>query len=626
MGELLALSQMINFLLYMSCEYDQGIPLLRRAEEIYQKISHFPDDRFHIDVLLNLAGGYCYFEGNLDAARCFAQKALELAEKHDLNPQVVIARFSIGTTNCFAGNWSAFKEEIEKTFIISGNPHLTSLIKLWLFYMPLNYYAVSGDVEKFCHLADHARETLKWNMVAGSAVEPFNALFENDGRLGRGEIQKARRLVEKGLSLRMAAANSHLRSQFLHYQAYIASLSGDRTTALSSAEESLRLRQLAGGKVFVALNEMIIGGTYVQLGMKEKAEAHLAKAIEGSRELDEKFLRAGAFAHRAYLKLHGDDPREAFQDIRECLGCMRENGYPHFFSWTPTLMKPLLELAVKERIEIDYARYLVRERLGVSILEDGTSIPLLEIRTLGGLALTVAEKTVMAAQDLTRGQRDLLAHLIAAPGLKRCQEKIQHDLWPEAAPEKARANLDNLLLRLRKTLGQAVGPRQVKHYLSLQKGILCLENCRIDAVEFTKKARKGLEHFRKKEFWQAGNAFFSAHNLWKGAFLPSGSGADAVRDFRDGVEGLFIDSSLRWGEILAMTGRTDEAVQVLEKAIKHGRTHDELNRRLYALHLQAENLPAARAALKGYEAALRREEFSEEEIGEILEGVVTAST
>jgi LuxR family maltose regulon positive regulatory protein len=625
-GELLALCQMINFLLYISCEYDQGTPLLRRAEEIYEKIRHLLDDRFQIEVLLNLAGGHSYFEGELDAACSFAQRALDLAEKHRLNSQVVIARFLIGMTNCFAGRWRVLIEEIEKTFIISGNPHLGSLIKLWLFYMALNYYAVSGDVEKFCRLADHSRETLKWNLVAGSAAEPFNVLFENDGWLGRGEIQKARGLVEKGLSLGMAAANSHLRSQFLHYQAYIASLSGNRETAISAAEESLRLRHLAGGKVFITLNEMIIGGTFAQLGMKEEAEAHLAKAIEGSEDLKEKFLRAGAFAHRAYLKLKTGASLEALEDIRGCLQCMGESNYTHFFSWTPQVMEPVLEMAVRYGIDVDYARYLAAERLNVAILEDGEIIPLLRIRALGGLAIAVGETVVLKAQDLTRGQRDLLAHLAAAPGQKLDQEKLQSDLWPESSSAKARSNLDSLLLRLRKLLDRALAPHSSRDYLSLQKGIVCLENCRIDAVEFAKKARKGLQHYRRNEFWQAGNCFYSAHQRWNGTFLPGGPSADAVREYRDYLDRLFVESSMAWGKILEKTGQIEEAIQVITKALVSHRTNDDLVRALYNLHIENGSAVKARTVLKDYREALRQEEFAPEEIEEIVHFVIFPSS
>ena len=167
---------------------------------------------------------------------------------------------------------------------------------------------------------------------------------------------------------------------------------------------------------------------------------------------------AGALAHRAILRLKNGEPTLAFDDIRECLRCMRENDYVHFFTWTPQLMRTVLEIAVKNDIEVDYARYLARKRLGFSILSNGETIPLLQITTLGELTIGIESQVRLHAEDLTPAQRELLALLVAAPTLTLSLAKIQEFLWPNNSPEKARANMDNLLMRLRKTLNTAIRP------------------------------------------------------------------------------------------------------------------------------------------------------------------------
>jgi DNA-binding SARP family transcriptional activator len=371
---------------------------------------------------------------------------------------------------------------------------------------------------------------------------------------------------------------------------------------------------------------MIIGGAFAQLRDRVNAETHLKKAIEGSKEMQEEYLRAGAHAHRAFHYLGGGQLTEALEDIREFLRCMRENGYVHFFSWTPQVVQPLLETAVKNGIEVKYARKLSRERLGLAILTDGTTIPLLKINTLGGLSIAIENGVVLKVEELTQTQRELLALLIASPGLKMCQEKIQVVLWPESAPEKSRANFDNLLMRLRKTLGKAINPHSVKYYLSLKKGILCLENCLLDVGEFVKKARKGLKHARSKELWQAGNAFYSAHNLWKGHFLPNVPGSEAVQCYRDDLERFFIESSCRWAKILLLAGRTAEADRVLGEAVKHDPANDELARCLYALHIERGRPAQALLALKAYKAALQRADYSPKEIKQILSAVTNPAS
>jgi DNA-binding SARP family transcriptional activator len=371
---------------------------------------------------------------------------------------------------------------------------------------------------------------------------------------------------------------------------------------------------------------MIIGAALSHADCEDEAEILLGRAIEESMMFGQEFLRAGAHAHRAFLRLKSGGDANALQDVRECLRCLKENDYVHFFSWTPQVVQPLLETAVKNGIEVKYARKLSRERLGLAILSDGTTIPLLKINTLGGLSIAIENGVVLKVEELTQTQRELLALLIASPGLKMCQEKIQVVLWPESAPEKSRANFDNLLMRLRKTLGNAIKPHSVKHYLSLKKGILCLENCLLDADEFVRNARKGLKHARSKELWQAGNAFSSAHNLWKGPFLPNGPGSEAVQCYREDLERLFIESSCRWAKILSRTGRAEEAEKVLGSAIRYDPCSDELARSLYELHVENGRPAQASLVLRKYEAALQRADYSPKDIKEILAAVTNPAS
>ena len=465
------------------------------------------------------------------------------------------------------------------------------------------------------------RQAFEKNLIDRNAVEPFNILFSIDGLVGQGRLKEAMDVVQQGLGFGFSAATPHMRSQFLHYRAYLSAIDGHKDETLAAAEESLQLRSVAGGRIFIHLNEMIIGGSYARLGLAEKAKHHLGNALEGSIALGEEYLRAGIFAHRASFHLHSDNLNEALDDIKSCLQLMRLNQYCHFFSWTPTLMRPVLETAVKHGIEVEYARQLARKRMGIAILSGGKTIPLLVITTLGGLSISIDDRVTLKSEDLTKTQREILAILISSPGWKICQEKLQTILWPDSSPEKARANFDNLLMRLRTTVSKAVKPHALKDYLSLQKGILSLSNCQIDAAEFFIDACKGLKHVRSKAFWQAGNAFDSAHNLWKGPFLPYGPVSEAVQHYRDELERLFIESSRQWAKLLSQTGRAEDALKVLVAALQHDPSNDELVQCIYQLHIKNDRPAQALLVLREYKATLEKSDYSQEDINVILESI-----
>ena len=101
--------------------------------------------------------------------------------------------------------------------------------------------------------------------------------------------------------------------------------------------------------------------------------------------------------------------------------------------------------------------------------------------------------------------------------MKMGQEAIQLAFWPESSPEKARSNFDTLLSRLRKSMRSAMGQLFVQDYLVLHQGILCLQNCVLDASIFQQMVQKGFGHVKRNEWWQAANYFHPAMNLWQNA-------------------------------------------------------------------------------------------------------------
>jgi len=179
-------------------------------------------------------------------------------------------------------------------------------------------------------------------------------------------------------------------------------------------------------------------------------------------------------------------------------------------------MQELLGLAVRNNIHPQFAQALARQQLGLVYDKKGGYLPVLEISILGTFSVKIADKTVLTIDDLTPAQRKLTALLLAEKNQQMNQEKIQLALWPESPPDKTRTKLDALVRRLRKVFDQKL-PCPTASYLTMRKSMLCLNNCRIDGVEFLTLANEGLRHVRMENFWQAGNSFFKALQLWEPA-------------------------------------------------------------------------------------------------------------
>ena len=534
-------------------------------------------------------------------------------DKSIANNYLVFYTCNLAYMNFFNGSLNGYKLMLESSHSYMSCINVYIVNKLFIMVSNINYFAAIGDQINFDYYREMITEDIGDeiinNSVALFALNGFNVeIYISSGK--SVNINQLIELADKNW------INQNARAALLQFIAYTSSLEGLKFEQF--AEKSLEIHRIFSSPFYQAYNEIMIGGAYAQVGNREEAEPLLQSAIDRSEQIGEEFLRCAAYAHRAFLHLKLDGPEAALEDLGRCLEIMRRNRYPRFLSWCPQLMKPLLPLAVAHGIESDYARKLAAERLDMAILPDGGTLPLLHFHTLGGFEARFGEDLVLKGADLSTIQRRLISLLLSSPHLQIPQEELQAILWPESPAGKSRSKFDTLLSRLRSTLDKHLAPHSSRHFLSLAKGVLRLENCRIDAREFQSMAQKGVQHARRKEPWQAGNAFRNAFHQWKGTFLPQTLLDDPPLRFREELESLAIEGAMAWHSILEKENRSHEAESILTLALRLDRTNDALVRSLHRLHMEKGKPKRAAQVLRDYSRALAHEEYTEEEIRDIL--------
>jgi DNA-binding response OmpR family regulator len=243
--------------------------------------------------------------------------------------------------------------------------------------------------------------------------------------------------------------------------------------------------------------------------------------------------------------------------------------------------------------------------------------PLL-INSLGQCEILLGERRLSWADQFSPSQRQLLAMLLATPTGKLPQEDVQLALWPDSPTAKARSSFDSLLSRVRRSLEQALAPIDSRSYLVVRRGILCLENIQVDAHEFRRQARKGLQQFASGQAWPAEITLSSAFSLWQGRFLPGDFGSEAASLYQDELEQLHIEASMVLARILAEGARYQEAGKLLRHAQRYEPTNDALVRLLYQLYLAQGNHGQAHQVLQQYQDVMRQENFSTKDFETVL--------
>lgn len=623
-GALLALIQILAFHVIVDGRYQLGALHLERAAQLFaQRSAELPAlQRARAANVLLMA--FTIIRTDIRRADTYFDLGLGIARELRLKNLEAEARMWRCFRHIFAGTLPDILPEIEQAYPLLQSPLVAPMNQGAIYTAMVNALSNLGEHDTFAYHRHRLRQLLGEELVDQSVVGAFLMLWEIDLALARGDDEGAREVLTRALAPDFAGGGTHLRSQYLQYAALLLVQEGKGEEALAALDESRRLRDEIGSPYFLAIHCLFAGAVLARLRRPPAALEYFRQGLEIAERIGEWYNRAGLHAYRARLLLELERTAEALADIGDCLDLLHRLRLEHFYGWTPELMASILTVAVREKIRPDFARQLAARRLDLGILADGTAIPLLRIRSLGTLEITLGERPVLTGGELPPAQRQLLAILLASAGLQRSQGEIAALLWPDSPEEKARKNFDALLIRLRRTIqDSAPGEIDSRNYLPLRKGILALEHCRVDAQDYRDGAAKALRHLRRGENWQADNAFRAAFGLWQGEFLAGMPLPEPAETFRTDLIALYLESACHWSRLLAADGRHEEAVKVAAAALHHDPVHEELVRILYGIHTAQSQPVRARKVLEDYAAALRAEEFSEDEIDEILEAFWT---
>ncbi|WP_217270463.1 BTAD domain-containing putative transcriptional regulator [Fundidesulfovibrio magnetotacticus] len=617
LGELVCLAHVISIHITTTGHYREGEEFLGRAEELFGRHAQSLDPSTFILLSRSLAMGHCIFLADSYTATLHAESALALARAESLVNCEAALLLVRGYIEIFAGRLSLSRPWLERAAAMVRRPEVGTFNCMAIRMMLINFLFHDGDFDNYFRQKAQLVEDYGADMVSQSIVGPFCLIWEMDTAITRGETEEALHLAAQA---GQAPLSPHLASQILQLQGVAMALQGRHAEALDASDEATRLRRRAGGLYFASLNHTLTGLTLGLCGRHAEALARLDQGIVEARAMPTAYLESGGLLHRSFVRLETGDEEGAADDAASALGLLRANAYRHFWGWTPRAARRVLGMAVRRGIHAGYARALAARQLDEAILDDGSTLPLLNFQTLGGFAVRAAGRTVLVAQDFTPAQRELLCLLLASPELRMPQDVAQLHFWPDSSPGAAKIKFDTMVSRLRKTFSGALPGMDVQRYLNRDKGIVWLEHCRVDALEFQEAATQGLEHSRLREHWQSGNAFARAEAFWKGDFAPGVTGEDRTRAFRDALGKALARMVLVWGGQLADAGRTRHALELAEKALAADPLSDVLWGLLYRLHGRDSALQA-RQALNRFVKLLRDEGYPEDEIAQMAEAI-----
>ncbi len=619
-GELIALSQTIYFHFVISGQYLIGSKLLPRTETLLEKLK----DSLPVPIIImasrNLASGYCFFNGDMAKARSFISLATTLSTRHNIRNFIASSRFIQGYIELLSGNRAKYLREAEICFGLFNDPLVGESNKLTMRVMNLCYLSMTCDQQNYDFQQEALQDSINQNVVNQTVAAPYLFIWKSSNLFSAGHFEYGVELLTKGLGITSTASSDHMHSQLLQWLSFGNALAGKAELAEQQLTESATHREKAGGPFYTAFHNIISGATYSRLKIYNKAYATIEKGLSIAQSIPSTYLTICALFNRSYLKHISQTPEACLDDLEAGLSLMKINGYDHFWSWEPVMMTKLLGFAVKKDIEKSFAQTLARKRLHISFSDDGTPIPLLKFTLLDSFELSLENKVLFRARDLTPFQRELLGLLITAKGQRTPQEKVQLELWPDNSPVNARKSFDTLLTRTRKIIKPLLS-LPVKEYIYIQKGILCLDNFEIDALQFLEAARIGLRHSKNGDWLQAHHAFQTAFSAYQGMMPEDTFKSEQVLAYNDQLIHVFLEFCTIWTTNLAETGRYEEATLLIEQTLQINVLDEKLTTLLYFLYQKNNSPLKANSTLRRYHEALVKAEYGEEEIHQYIDEI-----
>jgi len=621
-GELFTLIQQVRQILFIDGRLDLGTQRLPRLRELATEQLPLlePFSRLKVHYLLGLAE--LFFAGTLPRVEEIVAEAMAEAQQlqeHESLRDINLLRALLSLNQ---GRYRVARAAVEQGLGLNYEMNRKTVTALAMHghACELSYYL--GDLQNYRRQRSRIEqiwgEEALQRSVFGARFGFYTALAD----VVDGEYQRARETIDLAMAGGRASYHAHLHCWLLQLRGWLSALVGEEQAALADLEKGLQLRDQAGGELSRLLNLLLAGGTCLALNQVERAAGFLQQGLEESQRLGELRTRGGFHAWLALLQLRRGEREAAVRSLESCLEQLQQQKVAFFISLTPGLLRELfssLPVATEFRSQL---KALATEWLGSDFTADGRLLPQLQLQVLGGFRLQLEEEQLELGA-LTHSSRMILALLAASPKRMLGIDLLMASLWPESSESKARSSFDTAHLRLRKALQSCFGERIKRDYLVLEKGMLFLRHIRIDSHDFVAGVEEARRQLQRQYRWQAEQLLWRVEQLWNGEYL-AGFAIDGDLPYqREQLTQVRLEQLSMLAGLLGDMGEPTAAIRLLQQGLNADPLQDSLLYQLLQLLDRQGERQLARQEIKKYRLALQAADYSEEEIEELVEALVS---
>jgi len=263
---------------------------------------------------------------------------------------------------------------------------------------------------------------------------------------------------------------------------------------------------------------------------------------------------------------HKGKPKLSEKNLRISGQIIVRQGYRNLDICNPVLLLNIASL-VAQFGPPEAKTYARLTHMSASQIIDESMVGL-NLYTLGEFRI-VANGKELSVDILSRHKKvmDVFKLLIVHRGSGLAKEVLYDLFWEGYLEKSARSNLNTILYRLRRILGED------SQYILTDSDIVRLNNtlCTVDADDFCELVQFGDNELHEGNLNAALNAYLKAKGIYRGNFLAKDLYFDDIRDAREVLRAEYLQLLLKLVKTQLETGRYHQALEISKELLAEDR-------------------------------------------------------
>ncbi len=604
-GIFLSWSGIVNAVVFANAGYARLDELITDLEERRAAFDALPSDEIRARVASGMFTVLAYRHPEHPEAGSWAELALDLADKtEDMDTFILTMVNRSSLQKLSLGRLKQMGEDIISLRLLAHDPKLSEMGRLFITVAEANYYAVIvmheqclSTVKKGLELAQHSGIHTWDVMLLGKAAMSCQNV---------GDYVQADRFLDL-----LSSHEDEPRPWILGFvqilKARQALIKGDLSGAAEFAERVSRLSAEDKIPLTLCCDLIFCAQLMHRVGDDDRAQAILDEVATIAGKIHSEVVSISAKLIEAQIALDRGHDREGLSALREALGRQKETGYFLITCDVPASTAALCARALKDGIEEDFVKEIIRRR---HLVPDDLAMTTMDwpwpvqVFTLGRFEVFRDGEPVRFGKKAQKKPLEMLRLLVAQGGSQVGETHIADSLWPDADGDLALKACTTTLHRLRRLLGHPEA-------ILLQDGMLTIDAriCWTDARAFEHlldKAERLWEGARaEKEHTKACELTCTALDLYRGPFLAGETWSPEAIFMREHLHARYFNGLYRLGDYLAFNNEWDKARGFFEHGLEIDDCAEDCYRRLMLCLQQLGRRAEARAVFERCRRTLR---------------------